>query len=71
MVTGKASAEKIVWNDDLQKAFTAAKQLASNPKGIAEPRPEDKLSTYSDYSAESRAIGGRLVITRTYPDGTS
>ena len=71
LVGGKASAERIVWTDDIQLAFDKAKALATHPKGIAEPRPEDQLSTYSDYSAESRAVGGRLMITRTHPDSTT
>ena len=70
LVGGRASAEKIVWTDTLRSAFTEAKQLASHPKGIAEPRPEDQLYTYSDYSAESRAVGGRLVIHRKQTDGS-
>ena len=71
VVGGKASGERIIWNDTLQAAFSAAKQLAADPQGIAEPRPEDHLSTYSDYSAESRAVGGRLVISRTNADGST
>ena len=70
LVGGRASAEKIVWTDDLQKSFSEAKQLAANPMGIAEPRPEDQLFTYSDYSADNRAVGGRLVIQRKQPDGS-
>ena len=70
LVAGKPSAERILWTDELLEAFSAAKALASNPQGIAEPRPQDKLFTYSDYSAETRAVGGRLVIERTQADGT-
>ena len=70
IVAGKASAEKIVWTTELNEAFLAAKQLAKHPIGVAEPRPSDKISTYSDYSAEHRAVGGRMVIERTNSDGT-
>ena len=53
LVGGRASTERINWTDDLNKSFEAAKKLASHPQGIAEPRPEDHLSTYSDYSTET------------------
>ena len=71
VVAGKASAERVIWTEDLNNSFENAKKLAAHPHGIAEPRPEDKLSTYSDYSAESRAVGGRLVIHKTQPDGST
>ena len=70
LVGGRASGEKISWTDNIQKAFSDAKQLAAHPHGIAEPRPQDQLYTYSDYSAESRAVGGRLVIHRKQQDGS-
>ena len=70
VVGGRKSSERIVWTETLDSSFTRAKQLAANPHGIAEPRPEDQLSTYSDYSAEHRAVGGRLVIHRLREDGT-
>ena len=69
LVGGRASREKINWTESLRSAFLKAKQLAGHPYGIAEPRPEDQLYTYSDYSAEARAVGGRLVINRKQPDG--
>ena len=69
VVAGRKSGEKLVWTDALQQSFNDAKQLAANPTGIAEPRPDDHLQTFSDYSAETRAVGGRLVILRTKPNG--
>ena len=36
-----------------------------------EPRPTGTLRTYSDYSAESKAIGGRLIIIKPQPDGST
>ena len=71
IVAGKASAERLHWTDELNTAFENAKLLAAHPHGVAEPRPQDKLSTYSDYSADNRAVGGRLVIHRQMPDGTT
>ena len=69
MVSGKQSAEKLKWTDELNASFVAAKQLAMNPVGLAEPRPDDLLQTYSDYSADNRAVGGRIVILRKQPNG--
>ena len=43
--------------------------MAANPHGITEPRPDDQLETYSDYSAEQRAVGGSLVILRKKSNG--
>ena len=71
VAAGKKSSEKITWTNELNECFNAAKALAANPVGIAEPRPDDQLSTYSDYSADTRAIGGRLVINRKQEDGTT
>ena len=55
----------------MKPAFNEACQLAADPHGVAEPRPEDKLVTFSDYSAEHRAVGGRLVIYRKKDDGST
>ena len=63
-VAGKKSAERLTWTVDLQRSFQEAKDSAAHPVGIAEPRPDDTLQTYSDYSADSKAVGGRLVIIR-------
>ena len=71
VVAGRNSAEKIVWTTELEESFTSAKNLAAHPVGIAEPRPGDQLHTFSDYSAEHKAVGGRLVILRKTEDGTT
>ena len=62
IVAGRNSAEKINWTTELQQSFDAAKRLAAHPIGISEPRPDDFLQTYSDYAAETRAVGGRPII---------
>ena len=69
LVGGKKSAEKIQWSEELEKSFKAAKDLAANPTGIVEPRPEDILHTFSDYSAQNNAVGGRLIIIRQSEKG--
>ena len=70
VVGGQRSATRIVWMDSLNKSFENAKLLARNPIGIDEPRPGDHLHTYSDYSAENNAVGGRLLIIRKTGDKT-
>ena len=71
IVAGRKSAERINWTNELNSSFEAAKALAKNPIGLAEPRPSDRLQTFSDYSAETRAVGGRLIILREQEDGTT
>ena len=62
IVASRGSAERICWTPELEQSFSKAKHLAAHPQGTAEPRPQDQLCTYSDYSAEKRAVGGRLLI---------
>ena len=69
MAAGMKSGERISWTEELNVSFEAAKRLAASPVGISEPRPDDELQTYSDYSADCRAVGGRLVILRKMPNG--
>ena len=69
LTSNKKSAEKIVWTEPLLKSFQAAKNLAAKPIGIAEPRPDDELHTFSDYAADTRAVGGRLLIRRKLANG--
>ena len=69
-IAGRKSAERLNWTEELNNSFESAKKLASNPVGLAEPRPDDILQTYSDYSADTRAVGGRLIILRKQQDGT-
>ena len=61
---GRASAEKINWTDDLLATFEAAKAATSRVEGVHLPRPSDVLKTFSDYSQENKAIGGRMEIHR-------
>ena len=69
LVGGRKSADRIQWNEELEECFNKAKELAANPIGIVEPRPDDTLHTFSDYSQENRAVGGRLIILRPNEKG--
>ena len=41
-----------------------AKLAAADISSVHIPRPDDQLHTYSDYSEDGRAVGGRLEIIR-------
>ena len=64
LVGGRGSAERIVWTEDNLLQFEKAKRAAGDVTAVTVPRPSDKLYTYSDYSADTRAVGGRLEIVR-------
>ena len=69
MVAGKSSAEKLVWSEDSKAKFAKAKTLIGTVKGVFYPLPTDKLFTYSDFSQQTNAVGGRLEFTRTDANG--
>ena len=64
LVAGKDSVEKIVWNKELSDAFVKVKESLKDIKTIFVAKPTDKLDIFTDYSESSKAIGGRLLITR-------
>ena len=64
LAAGRASNEKLTWTEDNIKIFEAAKASTNDIRGVHIPRPDDTLTTYSDYSEEHHAIGGRLEISR-------
>ena len=64
LVGGRASAERIQWTDDNLRKFEQAKLAAADVSGVHVPKPDDQLHTYSDYSEDGRAVGGRLEIIR-------
>ena len=66
---GKASADRVVWTEDLKRSFKAAKDALENIDTIFVAKPSDKLDIYTDYSAGAKAIGGRLLITRKTKEG--
>ena len=64
LCAGRSSAERLVWTEELTKKFETAKAATARLEGVHIPRPDDILTTYSDYSEEHKAIGGRLEIKR-------
>ena len=64
LVGGRSSAERIQWTDVNLQAFEGAKSAAADVHGVYIPLPQDQLHTFSDYSEDGRAVGGRLEIIR-------
>ena len=66
MLTGsdKSSAAKIDWTEQLKNDFQDAKSKIKQLEEVYTPKPTDLLQTYSDFSDEHKAIGGRLLINR-------
>ena len=71
IVAGKTSSEKIVWTEDSKQCFAKAKLLLSTMEDIYYPLPSDQIRTYSDYSTDAMAIGGRMEFTRHLEDGST
>ena len=69
-VAGKSSSEKLCWTEELSKHFQNAKDSLEKIETVHVPKPSDKLEIYTDYSQSSKAIGGRLLITRTDDTGS-
>ena len=68
---GKSSGSFIQWSEELLKCFENAKESLENVNTIHVPKPKDKLDVYCDYSATAKAVGGKLIITRTDENGRS
>ena len=64
LVGGRGSGERISWTGDNLESFDRAKAATADITAVSVPRPSDKLSTFSDFSADARAVGGRLEILR-------
>ena len=64
MVGGKNSRDKIAWSPDLIREFDQAKASIATSVPIAIPRNTDKLKIFPDWSQDSDAVGGRLIIER-------
>ena len=69
-VAGRPSSEKVDWAKNITESFNAVKGALNNLQTIFVAKPSDKLDIYTDYSQNSKAIGGRMMITRE-EDGIS
>ena len=60
-ITGsRGSAGIIVWTEDLKSHFIKAQNLLKTMVKIYYPIPSDQIFTYSDFSQDAKAIGGRM-----------
>ena len=69
IVGGKSSAENINWTEELTSTFNKAKESLKHLDSVHIPKPTDQIITYSDFSQSNSAVGGRMEIKRTLPDG--
>ena len=68
---GKAPGTAIEWSEEQLSSFELVKNSLKNLKTIHVPKPTDLLDIYSDYSQTNKAVGGKLIITRTLDDGST
>ena len=66
----RPSREVIQWTKEQEEAFYKARDSTKDVKAYAIPKPSDKLFTFSDYSKDKKAVGGKLEFERTMEDGT-
>ena len=64
IVGSRGSAKRIVWTENLKKAFDKAKEAVKSCEGVHLPTQSDHLITSSDYSHHHKAIRGSLTIVR-------
>ena len=66
----RPSREIIQWTKEQEEAFYKARDSTKDVEAYAIPKPTDKLFTFSDYSKDKKAVGGKLEFERTMEDGT-
>ena len=69
MHSSLGSRDYLTWTDENIKMFEEAKKATSRVESLTTPRPSDRLHTYSDYSQEAEAVGGRMILKRTLDNG--
>ena len=60
----KNSSTKIQWTAQLEQDFNTAQEMIRTLEKVYTPIPDDVLHTFSDFSAEHNAVGGKLIILR-------
>ena len=61
---GVQSKDLIKWTEEDIKNFEEAKAATNNVEAITTPCPSDKLHSYSDFSQNAEAVGGRMILKR-------
>ena len=62
--SGRKSAEKISWNEDLRQSFRRVQEAVKHPDMLALARPNEKLFIYPDWSDESQSGGAPMYVNR-------
>ena len=65
---GVESKDYINWTEETQKLFRKAQEATNSVEAITTPRPSDKLHSYSDFSQDAEAVGGRMILKRKEGD---
>ena len=70
LTAGRQSAGKINWTEEAASYFDKAKLNLKKMQAIYYPTSDDQIYTYSDFSQDSSAVGGRLEFVRLNEDGS-
>ena len=62
--SGRKSAEKICWNEDLRQSFRRVQEAVKHPDTLALARPNEKFFIYPDWSDESQSGGAPMYVNR-------
>ena len=62
--SGKKSADRIVWSQELRENFLRVQKAAAKPDILAMVRPGDKTVMFPDYSYDHQAGGAPLYVRR-------
>ena len=69
VIGSRGSSERLTWTQELEDAFAKVKKAVKSPEGIHLPRRDDRIITSSDFSKQTGAIGGKMMIIRKLDSG--
>ena len=58
------SKDYVKWTQETQALFKKAQDATNSVEAITTPRPTDKLHSFSDFSQDAEAVGGRMILKR-------
>ena len=61
---GVESKDYVKWTQETQALFKKAQDATNSVEAITTPRPTDKLHSFSDFSQDAEAVGGRMILKR-------
>ena len=67
--TNKSGKLYVPWTKELEETFYKARDATRNVDAYAIPCRTDQLFTYSDYSKDHRAVGGKMEFERKMENG--